>query len=74
MISATGQLDRIKELMLDGNWRTLADISDITQEPPASVSAQLRHLRKKEYGGFLVEKQRSLNRASGLYEYRVLAP
>jgi hypothetical protein len=28
-----------------------------THYPPASISAQLRHLRKPEYGGFVVEKQ-----------------
>ena len=29
----------------------------LTHYPPASISAQLRHLRKPEYGGFAVEKR-----------------
>ena len=29
-----------------GDWRTLRSIADCTGDPEASVSAQLRHLRK----------------------------
>lgn len=60
---------RVRELMADGQWRTLAEISALTGDPPASVSAQLRHLRKPRFGAHLVEK-RHLGR--GLYQYRVL--
>lgn len=60
---------RVRELMLDGKWRTLDQISEATGDPPASVSAQLRHLRKERFGGYLVEK-RYISR--GLFEYRVL--
>jgi hypothetical protein len=61
------QLDRITSFMKDGMWRTLADIATATGDPEASVSAQLRHLRKPQFGGFLVEKRR----CDGKYEYRV---
>ncbi len=63
------QHTRIRNLMLDSNWRTLADISQITGDPPASVSAQLRHLRKPRFGSYVVEKEYL---GDGLYQYRVL--
>lgn len=55
--------------MADGQWRTLAEISAVTGDPPASVSAQLRHLRKPRFGAHLVEKR---HLGQGLYHYRVL--
>jgi hypothetical protein len=39
-------------------WMTLAELASATRFPPASISAQLRHLRKAEYGGWAVEKRR----------------
>jgi len=38
-------------------WLTLAELAKLTQYPPASISAQLRHLRKPEFGGYEVEKR-----------------
>lgn len=64
------QHSRIRDLMLDGQWRTLARISELTGDPPASVSAQLRHLRKPRFGAYAVEKR---HLGQGLYQYRVLA-
>jgi len=64
----SGQIQRIYNLMADGLWRTLEAISRATGDPPASVSAQLRHLRKKRFGGHTVERQHMGN---GLYRYRV---
>lgn len=55
--------------MADGQWRTLAEISAVTGDPPASVSAQLRHLRKPRFGAHLVSKR---HLGQGLYVYRVL--
>lgn len=39
-------------------WVTLAELAAKTRFPPASISAQLRHLRKARYGGWAVEKRR----------------
>ena len=39
-------------------WVTLAELAAKTKFPPASISAQLRHLRKARYGGWVVEKRR----------------
>lgn len=67
----TGQIQRIHALMSDGVWRTLPEIEAATGDPPASISAQLRHLRKRRFGAFVVER-RLRGTSSGLYEYRVL--
>jgi hypothetical protein len=39
-------------------WVTLAELAASTRFPPASISAQLRHLRKEHYGGWVIEKRR----------------
>jgi len=66
------QLDRVFELMKDGQWRTLQEIAVATHDPPASVSAQLRHLRKPRFGGHTVNKQTRGERDKGLFEYQLL--
>jgi hypothetical protein len=40
-----------------GSWLTLRELSQLTQYGEASISAQLRHLRKARYGGYVVEKR-----------------
>jgi len=39
-------------------WVTLAELAEKTKFPPASISAQLRHLRKEKYGAWKVERRR----------------
>jgi len=65
----SGQILRVWECMEDGNWRTLREIANITGDPEASISAQLRHLRKERFGGHEVEREYVSN---GLYKYRLL--
>lgn len=62
----TGQILDIYNLMKDGEWRTLGGIEAATGHGQASVSAQLRNLRKRDFGLHTIEK-RHLGR--GLYEY-----
>lgn len=62
-------LQRVVDLMSDGNWRTLRTISDTVGCPEAGASARLRDLRRPEHGGHEVQRRRV---AGGLYEYRVL--
>ena len=60
-------------------WLTLDELAKLTHYPQASISAQLRHLRKPRFGGFELEKR---PRASGrllrgedygtVWEYRLL--
>lgn len=67
----TGQIRRIFVQMSDREWRTLYEISALTGDPESSVSAQLRHLRKKRFGSHLVEKRRRGAKTVGLWEYRL---
>ena len=66
-----GQILRVFDLMKDGRWRTLAEIEAATGDPAASISAQLRHLRKDKFGSHTVDKQARGARETGLYEYRL---
>lgn len=65
------QLSRVYQTMKDGVWRTLAEIEALTGDGQASISAQLRHLRKPRFGSNEVNKRPSGNRAAGLYEYQL---
>jgi hypothetical protein len=67
----TGQILRVYTLMQDARWRTLAEIEKTTGDPPASVSAQLRHLRKERFGSHAVDKRPRGDRVRGLWEYRL---
>ena len=51
------QLDAVLNLMLDGRWRTLEQIATRLEQPIQSVSARLRDLRKRRYGGWNVSRQ-----------------
>lgn len=66
-----GQILRIAKTMLDGEWRTLGEIASLTGDPEASISAQLRHLRKERFGSNVVDKRRRGNLGSGLWEYQL---
>lgn len=65
----TGQLLRIWSVMLDRRWRSLAEISELTGDPPASISAQLRHLRKPRFGAHRVDK---IHLGCGHFKYRLI--
>lgn len=66
-----GQLLRVFNCMKDGAWRTLDEIHELTGDPHASVSAQLRHLRKERFGKHTIDKRHRGEPAHGLYEYRL---
>ena len=55
------QRDVLCDVMLSARqcetWLTLDELAKLTHYPPASISAQLRHLRKPENGGYVVEKR-----------------
>ncbi len=65
------QFTTIFELMSDHEWRTLPDIERETSYPQASISAQLRHMRKERFGGHTVARRYI---GDGLYEYAVNRP
>ena len=60
---------RIFFLMRDGEWRSLPAIQRATGDPPASISAQLRHMRKRRFGGHTVNRRYL---GEGLYEYQLV--
>ena len=68
----TTQLGRVYAAMIGGGWKTLVEISELSGDPQASISAQLRHLRKPRFGNYLVEKRPRGDRSNGLFEYQVL--
>jgi hypothetical protein len=55
------QRELVRDLMLAsskyGLWLTLRQLARLTGYGEASISAQLRHLRKPQYGGFVLEKR-----------------
>jgi hypothetical protein len=65
------QVRAVRGLMLDGRWRTLAEIASLVHAPEASVSARLRDLRKPRFGAMTVERRRRGEGRRGLWEYRV---
>jgi hypothetical protein len=67
------QTIRIYRLMNDSKWRSLAEISDETGDPEASVSARLRDLRKDDFGAFVVNRRRR-KPSSGQWEYQLQPP
>lgn len=64
----TGQIGRVVTAMRGETWRTLREIADETGDPEASVSAQLRHLRKERFGSHKVHRRHD---GGGVYRYRV---
>ncbi len=66
------QVERVRLFMLGASaWFTLREVSTARDIPEASISARLRDLRKKKFGGYEVDRRR---RCRGLWEYRVLLP
>jgi hypothetical protein len=80
------QLEIVRDVMLSaaecGAWVTLTEISPMTRFGEASISAQLRHLRRQVFGGYRVEKRRRATEdcavmtakvnVPGKWEYRIV--
>ncbi len=64
----TGQILRVYDAILPGRWRTLSWISSYTGDGEASISAQLRNLRKRQFGSHRIGRRHI---DGGLYEYRL---
>jgi hypothetical protein len=65
------QLNSVRTLMWDEQWRTLSQIALGLGYPEASISARLRDLRKPKFGGYVVERKRATDQ-SGLFLYRLV--
>ena len=59
------------QIATDAGWMTLHEISELTNYGEASISAQLRHLRKPHFGGYVVVKRRRGSVMNGAWEYRI---
>lgn len=71
-IRLNGQLLAVYYIMRDGEWHTLAWIRDkVGKGSEASISARLRDLRKKRFGGHEIERRRKGSFDAGLFEYRM---
>jgi hypothetical protein len=77
------QREVIRDVMLSagqcGTWLTLDELAKLTLYPPASISAQLRHMRKPRNGAYTVVKRcRTTNKAmrpegfGAVWEYSVM--
>lgn len=62
----------VMELMRDGKWRTLREITEeIGGGSEAGVSARLRDFRKSAFGGHTVNRRRRGAESAGVFEYQV---
>jgi hypothetical protein len=77
------QLDVVRQVMLLAaqyeSWMTLEELAKKTHFPEPSISAQLRHLRKRDRGAFVVDKRRRAsdealrtNSRERVWEYRIV--
>ena len=69
-VRLSGQCQRVFDVMKDGQWRSLQELAKAAEAPEASVSAQLRHLRKKRFGCHTVSRRHI---EGGLHVYRLEA-
>lgn len=68
-VRLTNHLQKVYDLMKDGQWRTLRQIADVVGCSEASASSRCRDLRKQWAGSHTVERKRL---EGGLYAYRVV--
>lgn len=61
------QMRDVWRIVRDEEWHTLPEIADLTGHPEASISARLRDLRKRRFGGHTVERTFV---GAGLWAYR----
>jgi hypothetical protein len=68
-------LERVYELMRDGQWRTLQTIARMCHVSEAGASARLRDFRKERFQHqFPNEAVNSQRVASGLWQYQLVVP
>ena len=70
----TNQFRLVFDLMKDGAWRTLSQISERTGFPEASISARIRDFRKPKFGAHLVNSKRKIMEGSIFcgWEYQLI--
>jgi len=74
----TGQLKRVHEALSGERWRTVGEIQECIRrqenivDPECSISAQIRNLRKKRFGGWIIERRRRGGEDSAIWEYKIV--
>lgn len=67
------QREVLRDVLLSANqcgaWLTLRELSLMTRYAEPSISAQLRHFRKAEFGGYVVEKRVRAGEALPVYAH-----
>lgn len=66
-----GQLDRVLDEMIDGQWHTLSELHSKVGGSEAAISARIRDFRKKRFGGHSVDRERVPGH-KGLWRYRLV--
>lgn len=60
-VTVRTQREVLRDVMLSANecgaWLTLAELGAMTRYPETSISAQLRHLKKPQFGNYDLEKR-----------------
>lgn len=66
-------LERTYNVLSDGKWHTLKELSQVTGASEAGVSARVRDLRKSKFRAkFPNEKVESERLEGGLWQYRMI--
>lgn len=60
---------RIAAILLDGQWHNARAIARRLRMSTAGITARLRDLRKREYGGWIIAVRRP--ERPGVYDYRM---
>ncbi len=63
-------IDRVKNVLADREWHTLAEVSQKSAVPEASASAAMRALRRAEFGSHTIVLRR-YTPYTGQFEYRL---
>jgi hypothetical protein len=63
----SSQLERVRRLLSDGRWRSIAAVARICGGSESGISARIRDLRKPKFGSLLIERKRI---EGGLWFYR----
>ncbi len=66
-------LDLLRSAAQRDAWLTLDEMARETRFPPASISAQLRHLRKPQYGSWTIKRRQRewTTRFQIVWEYQI---
>jgi hypothetical protein len=67
-----GQILRVFDVMRGAEWLSLLELRERTGDPIASISAQLRNLRKPEFGSHTILRRRREPAERGLHEYHLV--